>query len=75
MKRNILGIVNLGKLQLKKQFFAKCMEIVLNKSTEVEEEEYAGGNKFPGSENCILSQALTLRDYRGLWCFCNVTYI
>lgn len=51
------------------------MEIVLNKSTEVEEEEYAGGNKFPGSENCILSQALTLRDYRGLWCFCNVTYI
>lgn len=43
------------------------MEIVLNKSTEVEEEEYAGGNKFPGSENCILSQALTLRDYRGLW--------
>lgn len=49
------------------------MNIFLNKSTEAEEEDFPAGNKFPGNENCILSQARTLRDYRGLLCFCNVT--
>lgn len=32
------------------------MNIFLNKSTEAEEEDFAAGNKFPGNENCILSQ-------------------
>lgn len=41
------------------------MNIFLNKSTEAEEEDFAAGNKFPGNENCILSQVQTLRDYRG----------
>lgn len=38
----------------------KWVEIVLNTSTEAVEEEYVGGNAFPGNEKCILSQDLTL---------------
>lgn len=68
MMRNILVIVNLGKLQRyapKKMFLAKAFTYFLNKQTEAEEEESSGANKFPGSENCILSQALTLRGSNG----------
>lgn len=42
-----------------------CTFFFLNKSTEAEEEESASGTKFPGSEQCILSQALPIRRSHG----------
>lgn len=36
-----------------------------NENTEAEEEENASGIKFPGSENCILSQAFNI--HKLLW--------
>lgn len=69
MKTNILGVVILGKQQLQKL----CLNIFLNISTEAEEEEFAAGNKFPGNENCILSQVFNTKRLSWTVVFCNVT--
>lgn len=48
-------------MTVNKNCFYKLQFFFLNESTEAEEEEPASGTKFPGSEQCILSQASPIR--------------